>query len=102
MQKKILVIAFSTMMLFVAFSTNCFAEGAATSSATTTARMEQIKERLEEIKAMDKHTLNRQQRKELRHEVKAMDDEVKANNHSGLYIALGIVLLVVFLVVLIF
>jgi len=51
---------------------------------------------------MDKSTLNRQERKELRHEVRALDEETKANNHSGLYIALGIVLLVVFLTVLVF
>jgi len=102
MQKKILVIAFSMVMLLAISSTNCFAAGTAIGSVASTARTEQIKERLEEIKAMDKSTLNRQERKELRHEVRALDEETKANNHSGLYIALGIVLLVVFLTVLVF
>jgi hypothetical protein len=43
-----------------------------------------------------------EERKKLRHELKAMREEVRGTNHTGLYIAVGLLLFVVFLVMVIF
>ena|SRR5436309_1434922 len=64
-------------------------------------RIQQIKQRVEEIKAMDKSHLSKIERKDLRDEVKNMNKEVKAvKGHGGIYISLGALIIILLLLVL--
>jgi len=54
--------------------------------------------RLEEIKSIDKSTLNRSEKKVLRKEVRAIKAELKARNH-GIYISLGAFIIIILLLV---
>jgi TolA-binding protein len=63
-------------------------------------RIQQIKQRVEEIKAMDKSHLSKIERKDLRDELRNMNKEVKASRRGGIYISLGA--LIIILLVLVF
>src|SRR5215210_7047834 len=52
-------------------------------------RLKQIKQRVDEIKAMDKSALSRTERKNLRNELRNMNKEAKAIGHGGIYISLA-------------
>lgn len=54
--------------------------------------------RLDEIKAMDKNTLNRLEKKELRKEVRAIKSELKEKRH-GVYISVGAFIIIILLLV---
>lgn len=54
--------------------------------------------RLDEIKAMDKTTLNRLEKKELRKEVRAIKSELKEKRH-GVYISVGAFIIIILLLV---
>lgn len=60
---------------------------------------DRLTKRIEEINAMDKSTLTRQQRKELRREVrKAKDQAIRSG--GGLYISAGAILIIILLLIL--
>jgi len=66
-------------------------------------RIQQIKQRVEEIKAMDKSQLSKIERKDIRTELKNMNKEVKASGRGGgIYISLGAILVILLILVLIF
>jgi hypothetical protein len=67
--------------------------------AANEVRAEEIKNRLEEIKAMDKSTLTRAEKKALKTEVKAMKKEARATN--GVYISVGALIIIILLLILI-
>lgn len=54
--------------------------------------------RLDEIKAMDKTTLNRLEKKEVRKEVRAIKSELKEKRH-GVYISVGAFIIIILLLV---
>lgn len=65
------------------------------------ARLTQMKARVQEIKAMDKSQLSRENKKALRKELRDMNKESRAMDGGTLYISLGAALIIVLLVILI-
>ena len=63
------------------------------------ARFEEIKQRVYEIKAMDKSNLTSTERKELRHELKDLKKQAKAV--QGIYLSVGAVIIIILLLILI-
>jgi len=73
------------------------------STATTKElRAQQMLYRLQEIKAIDKSTLTKEQKKELRKEVKDIRKEAKRDEIKGIYLSIGAVIIIVLLLILIF
>lgn len=73
-------------------STDIIAEG-------KEAKALQLQHRLEEIKAIDKKELSREERKALRHEVKEIKKELAAIS-GGVYLSIGAILLIALLLIL--
>ena len=65
------------------------------------ARMAAMKERVKEIKAMDKSQLTREQRKALRTELKNMNAEARSYGHPGVYISVGALIVIILLLIII-
>jgi len=63
------------------------------------ARLAAIKERVTEIKAMDKSMLSKDERKALRRELRAMHKEAKAI--TGVYISVGALIIIILLLIII-
>jgi len=63
------------------------------------ARVEAIKERVYEIKAMDKSNLTRAEKKALRSELKDMRKEARAV--QGIYLSVGAIIIIILLLILI-
>lgn len=63
------------------------------------ARAELLKNRLEEIKAMDRSNMTRAERKALRKEVKAIKAELAATN-NGIYLSVGAIIIIILLLIL--
>ncbi|TDD77069.1 hypothetical protein [Flavobacterium caseinilyticum] len=55
--------------------------------------------RLDEIKAMDKSSLNSAEKKELRKEVRVIKEELKSSG-NGIYLSVGAIIIVVLLLIL--
>lgn len=65
------------------------------------ARVEQITQRVEEIRAMDKSKLSHEQRKELRKELKEMKNEARAITSGGVYLSVGAIIIIILVLLLI-
>jgi hypothetical protein len=65
------------------------------------ARLEEMKERVKEIKAMDKSKLTKEERKALRMELKSMNKEAHAMGYGGVYISIGALIIIILLLILI-
>jgi uncharacterized protein YbjQ (UPF0145 family) len=68
------------------------------------ARMQAMKERVNEIKVMDKSTLTREERKALRTELKQMNKEARAMGRhavTGVYISVGALIIIILLLIII-
>jgi VIT1/CCC1 family predicted Fe2+/Mn2+ transporter len=63
------------------------------------ALLEEIKARVDEIKAMDKSTLTKEDRKALRKELREMRREAKAI--TGVYISVGALIIIILLLIII-
>lgn len=63
------------------------------------ARLEAIKNRVDEIKAMDKSNLTKAERKALKEELKGMKKEAKAIR-GGVYLSLGAIIIIILLLIL--
>jgi hypothetical protein len=63
------------------------------------ARLAAIKERVNEIKAMDRSMLSKDERKALRRELRAMHKEAKAI--TGVYISVGALIIIILLLIII-
>lgn len=70
-------------------------------TAQKEARMTEMKERVKEIKAMDKSHLTREQRKALRMELRSMNKEARRYGYTGVYISLGALIIIILLLILI-
>jgi hypothetical protein len=55
--------------------------------------------RLDEIKAMDKSSLNSSEKKELRKEVREIKSELKSSGH-GIYFSVGAIIIIILLLIL--
>ncbi|WP_374164730.1 hypothetical protein [Arcticibacter sp. MXS-1] len=64
-------------------------------------RLEAIKNRVEEIKAMDKSHLSRQERKELRKELKEMKEQARVMTGGGVYLSVGAIIIIILVLILI-
>ena len=69
------------------------------SEAQKEALIQQMKDRAEEIKAMDKSQLTKEERKELKTELKAMKKESRAV--TGVYISVGALIIIILLLIII-
>ncbi|MET0635578.1 MAG: hypothetical protein ABWZ25_06095 [Chitinophagaceae bacterium] len=65
-----------------------------------TARLEEIKTRVEVIKATDKSTLSRSERKSMKKELREMNREAKAMK-GGVYLSVGAIIIIILLLILI-
>jgi Skp family chaperone for outer membrane proteins len=71
----------------------------ASNAKTESLRGQQLMQRLEEIKAMDKSELTRLEKKSLRKEVTAIKKEMKAVS-GGVYLSVGAIIIVILLLIL--
>jgi len=94
------------LMLLAALSFNINLAVAANDKPKTELTAEQrtelnrITSRVEEIKAMDKSKLSREERKELRKELKEMKKQAKAMG-GGVYLSVGAIIIIILLLILI-
>jgi Zn-dependent M32 family carboxypeptidase len=64
------------------------------------ARIEVLKRRVEEIKAIDRSTLSKAERKNIREELKNMNKEAKAMSGKGVYLSIGAIIIIILLLIL--
>jgi hypothetical protein len=69
------------------------------STETPETQVQRLQNRLEEIKAIDKSTLSKEEKKALRGEVKAIKKEMKTIS-GGVYLSVGAIILIVLLIIL--
>lgn len=65
------------------------------------ARCEEIKERVEEIKAMDKSQLTKADKKELKGELTELKKEAQAMGSGGIYLSIGAIIIIILVLILI-
>lgn len=102
--KKILRMAPLVLMLAIAIpasSANLVPGSSPANSPVTTEnpRAQQLIQRLEEIKEIDKSELNGSEKKELRKEVRGIKKEMKAIS-GGVYLSVGAIIIVILLLIL--
>jgi hypothetical protein len=108
MKNKILLLAIVLMCTFSTLNTNAAinkkdlkAKVAAMTEEQKEARIQQIRNRVEEIKQMDKSQLTKEDRKQLRHELRDINKEAKAIEKGGIYISVaGLVIIILLLILL--
>lgn len=64
-------------------------------------RMAEMKRRVEEIKAIDRSNLTKQERKALRKELREMNKEARALGQGGVYLSVGAIIIIILLLILI-
>ena len=108
MKNKILLLAILLMCTFSTVNVNAAinkkdlkAKVAAMTEEQKEARIQQIKDRVEEIKQMDKSELSRADRKQLKQELRDMNKEAKALGSGGVYISLAGLVIIILLLILI-
>lgn len=102
--KKILRIAPLALLLAIAIpaSSTIVVPGSSTANsapATENPRTQQLLQRLEEIKGMNKSELSGSEKKELRKEVREIKKEMKAIS-GGVYLSVGAIIIVILLLIL--
>ncbi len=68
-------------------------------TADKSARMQQVKARVHEIRDMDKSTLTQSEKKELKNELKGLKKEARAA--KGVYLSVGAIIIIILLLILI-
>lgn len=108
MKNKILLLAILLMCTFSTVNVNAAinkkdlkAKVAAMTEEQKEARIQQIKDRVEEIKQMDKSELSKADRKQLKQELRDMNKEAKALGSGGVYISLAGLVIIILLLILI-
>ncbi|HTN18873.1 MAG TPA: hypothetical protein VL125_00285 [Pelobium sp.] len=96
--KKLMYIAFSFMMLL---STVNIASANDKSDKALTAeqqvKLEQLTNRVEQIRSMDKSTMSRAEKKALRAELKDMKKQANAISNGGIYLSVTALLVIIIL-----
>lgn len=64
------------------------------------ARYLEMKQRVEEIKNMDKSSLTKDERKELKNELKSLNQEAKAIGKGGVYLSTAAIIIIILLLIL--
>ncbi|MET0392719.1 MAG: hypothetical protein ABW019_06240 [Chitinophagaceae bacterium] len=104
MKRKFLLICLS--LLLTAGITGSYAAESATkpkteaASPATNARLEQIKNRVDEIRAMDKSHMSKAEKKALRKELRTMKQEARGIS-GGVYLSVGAIIIIILLLILI-
>lgn len=102
MKKKIYFLA--TAILLSVASPAVMAKDAKPAKAPLTeqqqVQLQNIEQRVLEIKTMDKSSLTRQERKDLRKELQTMNKEAKALS-GGVYLSVGAIIIIILLLILI-
>jgi peptidoglycan hydrolase CwlO-like protein len=111
MKKKIYLIAMTMLLTVAAFNSNAatanddknfYKEAAANmTKEQKEARVEEIKMRVQEIKAMDKSDLNKAEKKELKNELKNLKHEAQAMGGGGVYLSVGAIIIIILILILI-
>ncbi|MBE7175771.1 MAG: hypothetical protein INR69_05170 [Mucilaginibacter polytrichastri] len=76
-------------------------EVAAMTNAEKTTRVEAIKQRAEDIKAMDRSQMSRAERKELRSELRTMEKQAQALGSGGVYLSVGAIIIIILVLIII-
>lgn len=76
-------------------------EVAAMTPAERDARVATIIRRVEEIKAMDRSKLSREERKELKKELRSLNKEAKVFGRGGIYLSVGAILVIILILILV-
>ncbi|HEY6503713.1 MAG TPA: hypothetical protein VIZ28_07065 [Chitinophagaceae bacterium] len=102
---KILLAGSFVMLIAIAFPFSAGAVVPETSPANSAAKTEnpraqQLLQRLEDIKSMDKSELTRLEKRSLRKETREIKKEMKANN-GGVYLSIGAIIIIILLLILI-
>ena len=95
------IVKLMTAALFVFFSLSASASTITSDSSIVTTneiRVQQMTERLQEIKAIDKSSLTKSEKKELRKEVVEIKKEMKVIS-GGVYVSIGALLLILILLI---
>jgi hypothetical protein len=99
--KKFLQAAAFLLFLTVSLPVSAaVADPASSPVKTENPRAQQLLQRLEVIRGMDRSELTRTERKELRKEVKGIKKEMKAMK-GGVYLSIGAILIIILLLILI-
>lgn len=100
--KKIIFTLTAVIMLSLTLSPATASEKAPAKQLTEQqqAQLQHIQRRVEEIKAMDKSSLTRQERKELRKEVREMKNQANAIAGGGVYLSIGAIIIILLLLIL--
>jgi len=108
MKNRILLFAILVMCTVTTVKTNAAPDKttwkekvAAMTEEQKQTRIEQIKERVEEIRHMDRSQLTTAERKDLRQELRSMNKEAKALGSGGIYISLAGLLLIILVLILV-
>ena len=102
--KKFFVTAFIMLLCFnitTSFATDNIVSVEKKTEEQKEARYAQMKQRVEEIRKMDKSSLSREERKALRTELKDMNKEAKANGKSGIYISVSALIIIILVLLLV-
>ena len=102
MKSKLYLLSLTVILLFTSMTTNAALVSSNQPSQAveqTDSRLAEIKQRVEEIRAMDKSQLSKSERKSLRNELRDMKKELK--RRGGLYISTAAIIAAILLVALI-
>lgn len=114
MKRKIYLLATTLLLTFAAFTSNAATYNdddkkdgvnkeaiANMTEEQKQARIEEIKLRVAEIKAMDKSEMNKAERKELKNELKGLKKEAQAMGGGGIYLSVGAIIIIILVLILI-
>ena len=102
--KKILQMASMVILMATALQAGSTSMSPLSSPTSSPAKMEdpgmqQLLQRLEEIRGIDKTELTRLEKKSLRKEVKAIKKEMRDSRH-GVYLSVGAIIIIILLLIL--
>lgn len=107
MKKKIYLLSAALMLTFSASNLRAatvvsepIAKEITLTDAQKEIKLQAIKERVEEIKAMDKSQLNKEQKQELKSELKTMKTQARAMG-GGIYLSVGAIIIIILVLILI-
>lgn len=86
------------------FATPTFAASNADKKELTTeqqVQLQQIQQRVEEIRHMDKSDLTRTEKKELKKELRSMEKQARAITGGGVYLSAGAIIIIILVLILI-
>ena len=98
--QRIFGIAALVMVLSLAAPLSATASNPTVTTTTTDPRAQELIQRLNEIKAIDKSTLSKSERKALRKEVISIKKEMKAIS-GGVYLSVGAIIIIILVLILI-